>query len=569
MMDKNNYLYEETIAEHKKNLMQIIKQIVCFILIVVLIPSSVPIRAMAEGEKNKEEEELKISSYAEWVTNPVTKYTELEMLKSGKIKPAEPDDTYADTIERDKVKAAKAAEKDVTSSVAKMYWGIRQMKKEQLAESLNALNKQLQSLKLQTVGKSGKAVTKYLNPAKKALYKQINAAKKEYNAVKGTGIRTPVDWALGLYGLYDMTWENPKVGYKSPFLEYCANYVRFLSNAESIVAPQFGIFFSVPELVVTSDTAVKCMNDNDERLRKILKNLDDMPVIGIFVPTLETLDDTTEKANGLWRSIFVNTIWTWTGDAKDNEELKSMQERYVKAWKNMMDDKEKMGRYTKRQLAGTAGAAIKGAFGAMGGIGIPFGTAYGATCSANNVGAYKPNIYLYPTEDTEFRVQFSMPELLRVTDPLYENDWSGIASPDGTLSVHGETYPYLFYESWTDPNYYQRKEGFVIPAETRKETLEQILAEYGLNEQEIKDFVEFWCEKLDAGCDYAMYPQTNEILDISMPVTVTPQPDSVLRIWFAFVKDETPDVQAVPETFERNGFTMVEWGGLFPDEGKD
>ncbi|MBQ1371339.1 MAG: hypothetical protein IIY70_00275, partial [Oscillospiraceae bacterium] len=111
--------------------------------------------------------------------------------------------------------------------------------------------------------------------------------------------------------------------------------------------------------------------------------------------------------------------------------------------------------------------------------------------------------------------------------------------------------------------YYQTREGFVIPAEYRAECFRSILAGYGLNPQEIADFNEFWCEKLEPGCDYAMYPQLTDRIDAAMPMTVEPAPDSILRIWFAFVKNGTPAEAAVPQTFERNGSTVVEWGGFF------
>ena len=86
---------------------------------------------------------------------------------------------------------------------------------------------------------------------------------------------------------------------------------------------------------------------------------------------------------------------------------------------------------------------------------------------------------------------------------------------------------------------------------------------YGLNEQEIADFNAFWCGKLESGCDYAMYPQLTQTVDAAMPVTISPQPDTVFRIWFAFVRDDTPQREAVPEALTRDGFTAVEWGGFF------
>ncbi|MBQ5439207.1 MAG: hypothetical protein IIT49_00300, partial [Clostridia bacterium] len=89
-----------------------------------------------------------------------------------------------------------------------------------------------------------------------------------------------------------------------------------------------------------------------------------------------------------------------------------------------------------------------------------------------------------------------------------------------------------------------------------------ILTKYGLNEKEIEDFCEFWCEKLDKDKSYAMYPQNTETIDKAMPMTTQPQFDSKLRLWFAFVENDIPKAEHSPERFERTGNTLVEWGGF-------
>jgi hypothetical protein len=47
------------------------------------------------------------------------------------------------------------------------------------------------------------------------------------------------------------------------------------------------------------------------------------------------------------------------------------------------------------------------------------------------------------------------------------------------------------------------------------------------------------------------------------PLTITPQPDSVLRVFMVF-KPSDKKVEIKPQIFpqfERKGFTVVEWGG--------
>lgn len=188
----------------------------------------------------------------------------------------------------------------------------------------------------------------------------------------------------------------------------------------------------------------------------------------------------------------------------------------------------------------------------------------GRTKPANGVGALKPNIYLYPEEQIDIVVSFEHPELLTTVIPDYSGNWSVEAAPDGTLQAEdGNEYSYLFYESETQPFFFGNKEGWLIKADERAERYTEILTEYGFNEKEIADFVEFWVDKLPEGVDYMMYPNDTEIIDRAMPVSFSTEPDSIFRIWFTF---EAYDDQEVPEPeveeFNRDGFTVVEWGGV-------
>ena len=127
-------------------------------------------------------------------------------------------------------------------------------------------------------------------------------------------------------------------------------------------------------------------------------------------------------------------------------------------------------------------------------------------------------------------------------------------------------YSYLFYESETQPFFFGNSEGWLIEADERAERYTEILKEYGFNDKEIADFVEFWAEKLPEGVDYMMYPNVTEVIDKAMPVSFSTEPDSIFRIWFTF---EPYDGQIVPEPeideIARDGFTVVEWGGVILD----
>lgn len=165
-------------------------------------------------------------------------------------------------------------------------------------------------------------------------------------------------------------------------------------------------------------------------------------------------------------------------------------------------------------------------------------------------------------------MQFREPQLLTVTIPDYTGIWQVETGEDGLLyDENGESYGFLFYESVTQAALFQREEGFFIPGNDRKKAYEKILAAYGFQETEIRDFVEFWTGKLPEGVDYMMYPQLTDTVDIAMPMTVSPTPEKLVRMWFVFeacgeqVKPE-PEVEA----FERADYTVVEWGGVILGE---
>lgn len=181
---------------------------------------------------------------------------------------------------------------------------------------------------------------------------------------------------------------------------------------------------------------------------------------------------------------------------------------------------------------------------------------------AGHVDMKKPNIYLYPEEETEITVTFDRPELLTVSDPLYGDGWTVTAHPDGTLEDAGGKYGFLFYESLADPSIFRLDEGFVVKAEQREQTYRRVLEAYGFNEQEILDFIEYWTDYLEPGVDYVMYPLLTEGVDAEMPVRFSVQPDNIFRLWFGFVRYEggaVPEPEIVP--MDRSGFEAVEWGG--------
>ena len=187
----------------------------------------------------------------------------------------------------------------------------------------------------------------------------------------------------------------------------------------------------------------------------------------------------------------------------------------------------------------------------------------------------KPVIYLYPEQETKVNVQLTFNGTLTSTYPtLPPEGWTVTAQPDGTLTdEEGRSYRYLFWEGVANVDWKQDS-GFLVKAEDAREFLEQSLTRLGLNELEQNDFITYWLPKLEKNGESFVTFAAEQYTDNAI-LTVTPQPDSVLRVQMLISKvDDSNRVafQKLPEQelprFEREGFVLVEWGGTDLGTGK-
>lgn len=181
----------------------------------------------------------------------------------------------------------------------------------------------------------------------------------------------------------------------------------------------------------------------------------------------------------------------------------------------------------------------------------------------NFLGVYKPNIYIYSNENIEVHVKLEPYEYITESIPQYDED-EGWKAYIFSGSINGVN-DYLFYEAKIPDQGLQRKEGFVIHHETLEEDMEMVLLMYGFNEKEKDDFLEYWTDKLADGKDYVFYPQYNDTLEKIMPITITPAPDNIFRIWFLIEElEEVKEFEIIHEVekIKRLDYTVVEWGGI-------
>ena len=174
----------------------------------------------------------------------------------------------------------------------------------------------------------------------------------------------------------------------------------------------------------------------------------------------------------------------------------------------------------------------------------------------------KPVIYLYPEEITEVLARLEFDGELTVTYPAYQDGWRVTAHPDGTLyDAAGETYSYLFWEGESDTAY-DFSEGFCVAGEDTADFLRETLAQIGLTSKEYNEFIVYWLPKMQDN-PYNLIAFQSEAYTDSARLTITPEPDSVLRVFMAWKPLDKPQ-DIAPQTFDeftREGFTVVEWGG--------
>lgn len=183
----------------------------------------------------------------------------------------------------------------------------------------------------------------------------------------------------------------------------------------------------------------------------------------------------------------------------------------------------------------------------------------------------KPVIYLYPENDVEVCVSLSLdgeiscvyPALSAEDADATSGEWRVVAKTDGTLldPKSGREYGYLFWEGegdWTP----ELDQGFCVAGADTAEFLESALREQGLTDREAGDFITYWLPRMQDN-PYNLIAFQGEVYDRTARLTVDPQPDTIIRVFMAWVRLDEP-VVVEPQVLSapaRSGFTVVEWGG--------
>lgn len=181
------------------------------------------------------------------------------------------------------------------------------------------------------------------------------------------------------------------------------------------------------------------------------------------------------------------------------------------------------------------------------------------------IGGYaKPVLYLYPKEDTKVTVKFAHPEYLTTTYPKFNTNWEVLAKPNGDLYDMSGKYYYGLYWEENSNRVVTFDEGFYVTRDNAIDFLEEKLSLIGLNDRERNEFIMYWLPILEKNKDNLVYFELTEERENFNKLEITPTPDSLLRVAIHVKKASgkvTIKEQNLP-TFNRVGFTAVEWGGV-------
>jgi hypothetical protein len=178
----------------------------------------------------------------------------------------------------------------------------------------------------------------------------------------------------------------------------------------------------------------------------------------------------------------------------------------------------------------------------------------------------KPAVYLYPTEQMNISVKVEVNGCLTLTDPPYNTGWNVNAAPDGLID---NKYDYLFYEANLN-KIELPEEGWIVEYKKLENWFDEFLPQLGLDTKEKNQFKEYWLKDLKKANYYEIKLLDNKFLADNMKLIISPEPETILRLNFYFkpVFEFKEIKNPVVSKVLRNGFTVIEWGGINAGEIK-
>ena len=320
------------------------------------------------------------------------------------------------------------------------------------------------------------------------------------------------------------------------------------SNGKELFDGKEFTYFNVNNgnIIVSSETEYK-VYDSKLNLKLSSKKYDQ--ILGVHEDFIVVIEDSYLKIIDLEDKELAEFVW-------DNE--KYYYHDMISGW---YTENGKNGIYlvveNKEIPYGTSGSGMEYYY-------IPSSKEAGVIMT-DGVGGYaKPVLYLYPEKETNITVTFSNPSVLTTTYPKFKNSWQVKAYPNGDLYDFNGNYYYALY--WEEEKNHQVdfSEGFYVTKDSAIDFLEEKLSIIGLNAKERNEFIMYWLPILEKNGKSLVYFELTDERDKYNKLFISPKPDSILRIAMHVkkVNKKTSIKKQALTSFDRTGFTAVEWGGV-------
>lgn len=194
------------------------------------------------------------------------------------------------------------------------------------------------------------------------------------------------------------------------------------------------------------------------------------------------------------------------------------------------------------------------------------------SCDSDDYICDKPVIYIYAKEDNtpvDISIKLNSGKIYSLypqnQNILGDNEasWSVLANKDGTLvALESGRELYSLYWEGTGINTQDIKTGYCVAGKDTEEFLYNALKSQGLTDIEAEEFIIFWLPKMQYN-KYNLISFDNTLYNKETSLEVSENVDTMLRIHMRF-KSSDKYIELEPETYkapDRNGFTVVEWGG--------
>jgi hypothetical protein len=193
--------------------------------------------------------------------------------------------------------------------------------------------------------------------------------------------------------------------------------------------------------------------------------------------------------------------------------------------------------------------------------------------------AEKPVIYCYSEKPIHFDLKLNtVGQLAFAYPPLNAHrTWNMHLENNALTDTQShQKYPYLFWESEQDNVHFKAKNShqnsnelnaFIVSKSTIVKFLDSTLTAVGFNSQEKTDFITYWGPRMQASNFYLIQFLQNNACETISTYEINPTPAHLNRFYMLFMESETNNFPYITtpqqlKPFKRNGFYMVDWGGI-------